>query len=369
MQFNEIIGHYPTQKHLAENINKNRIPHAQIFFGPEGSGALSMAFCYANLILNNKVNNNGQHPDLHFVFPVATSSESKTPKVSDDYIREWHQFLAENKYGTLQDWMQFLDLGKKQGNISVHETASINKKLSLKAYEGGYKIMIIWHAEKMNTAAANKLLKNLEEPPEKTVFLLIVENRDDLLQTIKSRCQEINLLSFTEENIIEYLQKNQNATESNAKKIAQQCEGNLNKALHLFKQDNQDVVFEQWFIYWVRAAFKAIKQPGVINDLLNWSADIAKENRETQINFLQYCIQFFRQALLVNYKATSLVYLEPNSENFKIANFAPFVHGGNIKEIYEVLNTGIYHIERNGSGIVILTDISIKLTKLLHIKE
>lgn len=369
MQFEDIIGYEPTKKHLINSFNLGRIPHAQIFSGPAGSGKLEMALCYANLLLNNKVQNHTQHPDLHFAFPVATTADEKGTVTSDGFMVKWHEFVVSEKYPELIDWMDKLEIAKKQGNISVHEIAAINKKLSLKSYEGGYKVMIIWQAEKMNTIASNKLLKNLEEPLENTVFILIVENPNELLQTIKSRCQEINLLAFTQKDVISYLQKHHQLGEESAKNIALQCEGNLNKAIHLVKNDTNDLMFENWFIYWVRAAFKAMKHPGVIVDLLNWSADIAKENREIQKNFLKYCIRFFRQALIANYKVNNLIYLQTNTENFKLENFAPFVHSGNINEIYNLLNDSIYQIERNGNANLIFTDLSIKLTKFLHKKE
>ena len=154
-----------------------------------------------------------------------------------------------------------------------------------------------------------------------------------------------------------------------AKKIAHQCEGNYNKALHLLHKDDDDSVFEEWFINWVRAAFKAKGNASVIADLISWSSTISKEGRETQKNFLQFCIQFFRQALLLNYQATDLVYLEPNFENFKLEKFAPFVHGNNIADIFKELEDAIYHIERNGNSNIILTDLSIKLTRLIHKKQ
>lgn len=224
-------------------------------------------------------------------------------------------------------------------------------------------------ADKMRTDAANKLLKLLEEPPEKTIFILISESIDDLLQTIISRCQVVDFLALPEQVITDALIATHKVEANLAKKIAHQCEGNYNKALHLLHKDDDDSVFEEWFINWVRAAFKAKGNASVIADLISWSTTIAKEGRETQKNFLQFCIQFFRQALLLNYKATDLVYLEPNFENFKLEKFAPFVHGNNIADIFKELEDAIYHIERNGNSNIILTDLSIKLTRLLHKKE
>jgi DNA polymerase-3 subunit delta' len=384
MLFKDILGQDHIKNYLITTANAGRIPHAQLFIGPEGSGTLPVAMAYAQYILCN--NSDGEnttgnsacnlkfehisHPDMHFVYPITSTDEVKGDSVvSTNFLDQWRSFVKENPYGSLFDWYKKLEIPKKQGIISVKESAAINKNLSLKAYEGGYKVMIIWMADKMRTDAANKLLKLLEEPPEKTIFILISESIDDLLQTIISRCQVVDFLALPEQVITDALIATHKVEVNLAKKIAHQCEGNYNKALHFLHQDGDDSVFEEWFINWVRAAFKAKGNASVIADLISWSTTIAKEGRETQKNFLQFCIQFFRQALLLNYKATDLVYLEPNFENFKLEKFAPFVHGNNIADIFKELEDAMYHIERNGNSNIILTDLSIKLTRLLHKKE
>jgi DNA polymerase-3 subunit delta' len=384
MLFKDILGQDHIKNYLITTANAGRIPHAQLFIGPEGSGTLPMAMAYAQYILCNNPdgeNTTGNsacnlkfehisHPDMHFVYPITSTDEVKGDSVvSTNFLDQWRGFVKENPYGSLFDWYKKLEIPKKQGIISVKESAAINKNLSLKAYEGGYKVMIIWMADKMRTDAANKLLKLLEEPPEKTIFILISESIDDLLQTIISRCQVVDFLALPEQVITDALIATHKVEANLAKKIAHQCEGNYNKALHLLHKDDDDSVFEEWFINWVRAAFKAKGNASVIADLISWSTTIAKEGRETQKNFLQFCIQFFRQALLLNYKATDLVYLEPNFENFKLEKFAPFVHGNNISDIFKELEDAMYHIERNGNSNIILTDLSIKLTRLLHKKE
>ncbi|WP_396165692.1 ATP-binding protein [Flavobacterium sp.] len=384
MLFKDILGQDHIKNYLITTANAGRIPHAQLFIGPEGSGTLPMAMAYAQYILCN--NSDGEnttgnsacnlkfehisHPDMHFVYPITSTDEVKGDSVvSTNFLDQWRSFVKENPYGSLFDWYKKLEIPKKQGIISVKESAAINKNLSLKAYEGGYKVMIIWMADKMRTDAANKLLKLLEEPPEKTIFILISESIDDLLQTIISRCQVVDFLALPEQVITDALIATHKVEANLAKKIAHQCEGNYNKALHLLHKDDDDSVFEEWFINWVRAAFKAKGNASVIADLISWSTTIAKEGRETQKNFLQFCIQFFRQALLLNYQTTDLVYLEPNFENFKLEKFAPFVHGNNILDIFKELEDAMYHIERNGNSNIILTDLSIKLTRLLHKKE
>ena len=378
MNFSEILGQEHLKNHLIKSTDNGRISHAQLFVGKEGSGTLPMAIAYAQYILCSTSDDKEasalkcsklMHPDLHFAFPVATNEFIKTHPVSNLFLEDWRDFIRLNPYGNLFEWLQSIGIENKQGQIGVHEAEEIVKALKLKSYEGGYKIMIIWMAEKMHTSAANKLLKLLEEPSEKTVFLLVTENEEQIITTIKSRCQVLHFPLLSEANIANFLIEKEGTDEPIAKQIAQQADGNFNKALHLLHNDNADVQFEQWFITWVRAAFKAKGNASVIQLLIEWSETIAKTGRETQKRFLNYCLQFFRQALLLNYDAASLVFLHPKTPNFKLEKFAPFIHSGNILEINKELNEAIYHIERNGNPKIILLDLSIKLTRLLHTKE
>lgn len=382
MLFKDIIGHSHIKKHLTTSADNGRIPHAQLFVGPEGSGTLLMAIAYAQYILcnnNNAENNTGNttcnlkfdkfsHPDLHFAFPVTTNDKIKRHPVSSNFLEEWRQLLNEQPYANLFDWYRLLGVDNKQGQIGVDEALEIVKALSLKSYEGGYKIMLIWMAEKMNTQAANKLLKLIEEPPNKTIFLLIAEDEEQIINTIRSRCQIVHFPPLAENDIKDALQKNHNVERAVATKIAHQANGNYNKAFDILHNNSEDNLFENWFILWVRTAFKAKGNKASIRNLISWSEDIAKTGRETQKQFLHYCLELFRQALLLNYSANNLVYVEMQTTNFKLEKFAPFVHNNNIIDIKTELEDAIYHIERNGNSKIILTDLSIKLTRLLHKK-
>ena len=377
MLFNQIIGQEHIKKHLKTSAENGRVPHAQLFVGKEGCGTLPMAIAYAQFLLCNFSNDAEacnikcdklQHPDLHFAFPVTTNDAVKKHPVSNLFLDDWRTFIAEQPYGSLFNWLQQIGVENKQGIIGVDEAEDIVKKLSLKSYEGGFKAMIIWMAEKMNIQAANKLLKLIEEPPSKTVFLLITENEEQIINTIKSRCQALHFPKLAEEDIANALQVNYQVSENEAKHLAHQSEGNFNKALHLLNNDSSDLVFEEWFVAWVRTAFKAKGNATVVQQLIAWSDTIAKTGRETQKRFLEYCLQFFRQALLQNYKAEHLVFMETKS-GFDLRKFAPFVHSGNIMEIEKELNEALYHIERNGNAKVILLDLSLKLTRFLHKKE
>lgn len=382
MQFSQILAQDHLKNHLVKSAVSGRIPHAQLFAGPEGSGALAMAIAYAQFILcNNSGNENSggneacnlkfehfSHPDLHFVYPTVTTEDVKSKPKSLDFIQEWREFLATNLYGSLFDWYKMLGVKNKQGEIRVEDAQEIVKSLSLKAYEGGYKVMIVWMADKLNIAASNKILKLLEEPEPKTVFILVTENEEDILQTIRSRCQVLHFNALPEKVIADALVSRENMVPRDALRLARQAQGNFNKALHLLREDSEETPFEEWFVMWVRAAFRAKGNAAAINDLIQWSEQIAALGRETQKKFLSFCIDMFRQALLLNYQATPLVYFEPKAEKFKLENFAAFVNDKNIDEIFTELSDSIYHIERNGNAKIILTDLSIKLTRLIHKK-
>lgn len=382
MQFSEILGQEHIKSHLTKSANLGRIPHAQLFVGPEGSGTLPMAIAYAQYLIcsNQNGENSGSneacnlkfqktsHPDLHFIYPTVSTEEVKTKPKSIDFITEWRQFLEQNKYGSLFDWYQILGVKNKQGEIRVDDAQEILKLLALKSFEGGYKVMIIWMADKLNIAASNKLLKLLEEPTDRTVFILISENEEDIIQTIRSRCQVLHFNGLPEKVIADALISNKNMEPKTALKIAHQAQGNYNKALQLLQPDSESTFFEKWFVDWVRAAFRAKGNAAAIQDLIIWSEQIAGLGRETQKKFLHFCIEMFRQALLLNYQTPNLVYIEPQVEKFKLENFAPFVNGNNINDIFKELSDAMYHIERNGNAKIILTDLSIKLTRLIHKK-
>lgn len=372
MNFDQIIGNSHTKRYLLESIANNRIAHAQLFVGEQGIGVLPMAIAYATevICLNGNENTrkkceNLQHPDLHFAFPTATTTKVKQSPVSSLFIEEFRAFFKENPYGTLFEWYQFLGIENKQGNISVNEAKEITEKLSLKSFEGGYKVMIIWMAEYMNTESANKLLKLLEEPPVKTLFLLVAENEHQILTTILSRCQITRFYKIGDQAIKDGLLQN-GITQEEATAIAIRSQGNYKRALNYIENKSEEQLFEEWFIRWVRAAFRAKGNKASILGLLKWSEEITARGREVQKQFLDYCLEIFRQALMLHYGVKDLVYTKFFDETFKLEKFAPFVHNNNIEGIQNEIETAIYHIERNGNGKAILTDLSIKLTRLLH---
>lgn len=369
------------KNHLAFSADAKRIPHAQLFVGPEGCGTLAMAMAYAQYVLcgntegentpgNEACNikcNALSHPDMHFAFPVANSEKIKRHAVSNHYMGDWRKFVKEQPYGNLFDWYRLIGIEKKQGQIGVDEAHDIVKKLSLKSYEGGYKIMIIWMAEKMNTPASNKLLKLIEEPPDKTVIILIAEDEEQIIQTIRSRCQILHFPALPEDAIANALIE-RGLLRKEALRLAHEANGNFNKALDLMNKDSEDLIFEKWFVQWMRSAFKAKGNKAAVHELILWSDEVSKTGRETQKNFLKYALAVMRQAMLINFNARELAYMKIHVDGFQLEKFAPFVHENNIEGIVHELEDAIYHVERNGNSKLILTDLSIRLTRLLHKK-
>ena len=354
MTFEDIIGQSFLKTHLTQSINSGRIPHAQLYVGKRGVGALPMAIAYADYLMKQQQEGVGTmnpltHPNIHFVYPVTTSDKVKSKPISSNYLTEWRNFIETNPYGSINDWYDLVGVGNKQGNIGVEEANDVVSKMSLKAFNGGYKVMIVWMAEKMNSMCANKLLKLIEEPADKTVIILVAEDEEQLINTIRSRCQVVHLNPLSEETLKSTLINAHNTESDLAQNIAHQSEGSYSRALDLLSQEPEDLKFEAWFIA--------------------WGAEISKAGREIQKQFLDYSLRFFRQAMLYNYGAKDLVFMNLNDKSFKFENFAPFIDASNIAEITKEIELANYHIERNANPKIVLTDLSIKLTRLLHLKK
>ena len=374
MTFEAIIGQSFLTTHLKQGIDSGRIPHAQLFVGKQGVGALPMAIAYADYLMTHQdggLNNMNPltHPNIHYVYPVTTSDKVKSKPISTNYLTEWRSFIETNPYGSIHDWYDVVGVGNKQGAIGVEEANDMVSKMSLKAFNGGYKVMIVWMAEKMSTGCANKLLKLIEEPADKTVIILVTEDEEQLINTIRSRCQTVHLNLLSEDAIKNTLISTHNVEAGLAQNIAHQSEGSYRRALDLLGQEPVDLQFETWFIAWVRTAFQAKTNKQSINHLMAWSDEISKAGREIQKQFLDYSLRFFRQALLYNYAAKDLIFMVLNDKSFKFENFAPFIDASNIAEISKEIELANYHIERNANAKIVLTDLSIKLTRLLHLKK
>lgn len=370
MTFENIIGQKNLVAHLARNVEARRTPHAQLFVGKNGYGNLALAMAYAQHLVAFESPSKEKvqalnHPDINFYYPIVKKGSGTT--TSKDYLSEWRAFLEGSSYGNLNDWYAHIDAGNKQGAIGVDEAHDIIKTLSLKAYSGGHKVLIIWHADKMNSACANKLLKWIEEPNKNTSILLLTASENSLLNTIQSRCQAVHVMPLSAKDIYEALVE-KGVDPPKAKQISEASDGDYGKALALSDEDKNSLVFEQLFIVWVRTAFKAKTDKKSINQLMAWSERVAKLGRELEKQFLHYSLNAFRQAMLLNYGASEVVSLKIRDASFSFEKFSLFIGPANIESISREIEDAIYHIERNGNGKIILTDLSIKLTRLLHKK-
>ena len=363
------------QEQLLHAIESKKVSHALLFSGKCGYGTLPLALWYAEQLLCkensekclNKVKSL-QHADLHFAFPVTTTVEVKSKPKSTDFIKTWREFVKQNPFGSGFDWLQMMGADKKQGIINVEQAHEILKTLGLRSFEGGYKIMVIWLPESMNNSTANKLLKIIEEPPQKTVFLLISETAEELLPTIISRCQIIKVPRLSRLEIEEILIQQYDVEPHMAAQVAKNAQGDVSLALENLLYSTES--FESLFIQWVRDAFRAKKDVSALRDIFSWSQEIAGwNNREKHKQFLSYCANIFRQALVQTYGANDLMFNPIKSENFKWNGFSGYIHGANIEEILDEINQASYHIERNGNAKIIFLDLGIKMTRFIHKKE
>jgi len=377
MRFSEVIGQQSAVDQLRSSVQKGRIPHAQLFIGEDGLGALPLALAYATyLSCSDRTQTDScgqcpscrkydklQHPDLHFSFPLGSTSKLGTKPVSDLALEDWRTFVEERSYGSLLDWYRQLGMENKQGSISVHESQEIIKSLSLKAYESPFKVMIIWHAERLNTQASNKLLKIIEEPPVNTVFILITNDPEQLLLTIRSRTQMLALNRIADEEISRALRSEMDISQENLAAVLSQCDGNYGAALRLLRENEELDMFSREFVAWMRAGFK-----GDLHFLVDWSNKMAGLGREGLKAFLNFSATVMREAMITNYELGNLSRIQQVTPDFKMDRFAPFIHGGNVVQILEEIEKAHYHIERNANARIVMLDLSIEMSRKLHQK-
>lgn len=374
MLFKEIIGQKAVKERLVRSVKEGRISHAQLFLGPQGSGSLALAVAYAQYTsCNSRLSDDScgecsscikynklVHPDLHFVYPVALS---KNVRVSTDVAATWRDVFLDNPYITLFSWFETLEAENKQAVIGVEESAEILRKLSLTTYEAEYKIMIIWQAEKMNPAAANKLLKILEEPPEKTLFLLVCESEDQLLRTIVSRTQLVKITKINDQDLIDALAERHGLQPEAAEGIVQLADGDYAEALLLINQNETAGQNLASFQKLMRASIKF--DPKAI---LVWIDEISEAGRERQKNFLNYALHIMRESMVMNYADASLVKLGEDEQGF-VKKFSPFIHSNNVERFVEELNKAHYHMERNANAKILFMDLAFKFNELLNLPK
>jgi DNA polymerase-3 subunit delta' len=369
MNWENIAGQENLKKLLKDSITENRVSHAQLFVGKEGYGTLPMALAYAKEILSGENEHAASkvehlnHLDLHFSFPVFTDNKNS---LSKNKFEEFREMIIDSPYASYDDWTAFLESENKQLFISADEIDDQNQKFSLKSYEGGTKILIVWRADKMNVAASNKFLKFLVEPPAKTIILLTAESTNDILPTILSRTQIVEVPRIIDEDLENYIRKNFSVSEEKVREISHEAQGDLNDAVKLLNSGTKNEEFEKLFVQWVRDAFMVKKKPEFLKSIILWAREIAGWNREKQKNFLNYCSEIFRLALLQNYQSENLVYKKIDANGFNWVGFSKFISGANIESILEEINTADLHLTRNGNPKIVWTDLGIKLSRYIH---
>lgn len=401
MQFNEIIAQKELKNHLVQMVQKNRLSHALLFLGHEGSGALPMAIAFAQYILCEKANPRKKqevvslfgdspleskqvlmedscgecsscikikqliHPDLHFSYPAIKKDTNHAKVLSTDYIAEWREFIEQHPYGNVTGWLDFLkenpkaridSPANKQGNITVNECDDISRKLSLKSFEGNYKILIMWMPEFL-AAAGNKLLKLIEEPPANTIFILVASDESAILPTILSRTQLIKVPLFSDPEIENALIEKEIAPEK-AVQIAAIAEGNYLEALKLLQNTEEDweEAIRSWLnVIWLRNT----------NAQLKWIEDISKLGREKQKQFLKYFIHLLQQALKVRYlPVENLEAISVDQRDFarRLNNMCNMEAQ---EAIVNELEKAMYYIERNAHGKMLFHALTIRLYHII----
>ena len=357
---------------LRSAVAEGRIPHAQLICGGEGVGSLAMAIAYARYLCcthRNGTDACGEcpsckkfdklvHPDLHFAFPIYKKDSSKTPR-SDDFIDKWRQAVAENPCMTLNQWMGYIGAENQQGLIYASQSEEIIRKLTLKSSEGGYKVMIIWMAEKMNTECSNKLLKMIEEPPAQTIFLLVTENPDLLLPTIQSRVQRLTLRPIEEEVIARALCERFGLTDADARQIAHASAGNWLQAMETIHLGNRTKEYIELFMALMRRSYARD-----LKGMRQWADTVAGLGREPQKNFLIYCQRMIRESFICNFRRPEINYMNADEANFT-SRFAPFVNEKNIFGIMDELSEAQRHIEQNVNAKMVFFDLALKMIMLL----
>lgn len=361
---------------LLRDAQMGMVPHAMLFAGPQGTGKLQTAIAFARYLLCRDKGsaddacgvcpscvkmNKLVHPDLHFVYPVINKSKSAGHStISDDEITTWRETVIENHYFGYEDWLTALEADNKQARIFVTESESINSKLSLKSVEGGYKIMIIWHAEKMNTECANSLLKLLEEPPSGTLFILITDAPEQMLETILSRTQRINFKRIPEELIEKKLKGSGiGLDDDTAVRIAHLSAGSWLNAINTLRVNADSNEFMEHFAQLMRLSYGRR-----VKELKRWSETIAASGREWQKRFLVYCQRMIRESFVCNFHLPQLNYMTESEQQFSV-RFAPFVNEGNIIGLMELFSDAARDIEQNVNSKMVFFDLSLKAIILM----
>ncbi|MFT3937043.1 MAG: hypothetical protein QM726_25680 [Chitinophagaceae bacterium] len=397
MQFKDVIAQNDARQQLAELVQHNRLSHALLFLGKEGSGALSLALAFAQYIVCDKVNGKAAaagpslfgepepapqltatdscgvcpscvkagkyvHPDIHFSYPVVPRKSGDKP-LSTDYISEWREFIQQYPYGNVFDWLQFIGAENKQGNITVHECNDIIHKLNLKSFESGYKILVMWMPEYLGNAG-NKLLKLIEEPPPDTLFILVAENEAQILPTILSRCQLVKIPALGTADIAEALSSRAQVAPDQARQVASISEGNYREALQLVQHADEDWL--DLLREWMNATLKG----GPVAQV-KWIEEISKLGREKQKQFLRYFNHLLEQSVRLRSLGPDSQYARymPEKERDFASRLNKMTDINQQQAIIEELDQAAYYIERNAHGKMLFHALTIKLLHIIANKS
>ena len=372
MFFKDVIGQDEIKKRLIRSVKEQRISHAQLFTGPTGTGKLALALAFAQYV---SCRNRGEtdscgecpscrkyqkmaHPDLHFVFPVFPTKEFKKP-VSDDFLPRWREMVKKNPYFTLSQWLGFIENENAQGLIYERESDSIMRKLNLKSFESEYKVMIIWLPEKMHQACSNKLLKLIEEPPNKTLFLLVSEDEESIITTIRSRAQLLKVPFIDKDSMKSALEKIEGIDKEQIPEAVHLASGNYIKALEYLNPDEDTQFYFTKFQEMMRFAYKR-----EVKELVDWAEEMGRIGRDRQKSFFSFALRLVREYFVMNMKKPGLVYLNNKEKNWG-KNFAPFINERNIVPFAKEFELSIKHISMNGNARIIFLDTALRMVRLI----
>ena len=380
MQFADVIGQHEARERLLQLVSEQCVPHAMLFTGPEGSGKLALALAFASYLLGERYEGHSilesevavinaeamlrkfEHPDLHFSYPVIKPKDSSADRkvTSDDFAAEWRQMLKGGAYFTMSQWMTLMGAENQQSAIFEAESDLLSHKLNMKSSMGGYKVSIIWLAERMNVECSNKLLKLLEEPPQKTVFLLVTEAPGQLLETIRSRVQRFDIRRISDEYIEHALVESRGIEAADARRIARSASGNWLKALEALDAGNEDNQFFDLFVILMRKAYMHD-----VKGLKHWSENVSAFGREKQLRMLTYFLRMIRENFVYNFRRSELCYMSGEEEKFA-QNFARFINERNVIDISERLQLVIRDIGQNANGKIQFFNLALEMAVYLR---
>ena len=378
-----MIGQEEVQQRLVQLVSEDRLPHAIMLCGPQGVGKLALAVAFGCYLLGRKPDDLAsadildnpditehpmlrklEHPDLHFTYPtIKLSSMGADHKpVSDDFAREWHELIMQGPYFTLDQWLTAIGAENQQAIITAGESDELVRKLSLKSSQGGYKVSIIWLPERMNIECANKLLKLIEEPPTQTVFLMVCQEPDKLLETIRSRVQRIDVKKLPDETIRKALVERRGIDEESARRISRMVNGSWMKALQALQVGSENEQFLDLFILLMRLAYQRN-----VKEIRKWSESMASFGREKQKRFLEFFLRMVRENFMYNFQQSDLCYMTQEEENFA-RNFARFINEANVLQLYDLANRAIRDIGQNANAKIVFFDFALQVIVLLIAK-